>query len=89
MENKLTADKYHGNTIKHWENNAKEDFMTTPISVLKYITILEEALQSKHPTVTDEEIEKMVEEYEGVHMEYRVGYHDGLTDMRKKLTPNK
>ena len=33
---------YHGKTIEHWKNNAEEDYFTTPISVLKYITVLEE-----------------------------------------------
>ncbi len=35
-------EKYHGNTIEYWKNNAEEDYITTPISVLKYITVLEE-----------------------------------------------
>lgn len=35
-------EKYHGNTIEHWRLNAEEDYLTTPISVLKYITVLEE-----------------------------------------------
>jgi hypothetical protein len=33
---------YHGKPIEHWKDNAEEDYMTTPISVLKYITVLEE-----------------------------------------------
>ena len=32
---------YHGKTIEHWKNNAEEDYITTPISVLRYITELE------------------------------------------------
>ena len=34
--------KYHGNTVKYWKRNAEENYLTTPISVLKYITVLEE-----------------------------------------------
>jgi hypothetical protein len=34
--------KYHGNTVEYWKQNAEEDYNKTPISVLKYITVLEE-----------------------------------------------
>ena len=34
-----------GNTLEYWKNNAEEDYLKVPISVLKYITILEEALE--------------------------------------------
>ena len=29
------------NRLKYWKNNAEEDYLTTPISVLKYISELE------------------------------------------------
>jgi hypothetical protein len=35
-------EKYHGNTVEYWKQNAEENYLTTPISVLKYITVLEE-----------------------------------------------
>jgi hypothetical protein len=35
-------EKYHGNTVEYWKQNAEEDYIKTPISVLKYITVLEE-----------------------------------------------
>lgn len=31
-----------GKTLKYWKENAEEDYIKAPISVLKYITILEE-----------------------------------------------
>ena len=34
--------KYHGNTLEYWKQNAEENYRETPISVLKYITILQE-----------------------------------------------
>ena len=37
--------KSRGRTIRYWKNNAEEDYLGTPISVLKYIAILEEELQ--------------------------------------------
>ena len=35
-------EKYHGNTVEYWKQNAEENYLTTPLSVLKYITVLEE-----------------------------------------------
>ncbi len=37
-----TMEKYHGNTVEYWKQNAEENYLKTPISVLKYITVLEE-----------------------------------------------
>ena len=34
--------EYHGKTLKYWKKNAKEDYIKVPISVLKYITLLEQ-----------------------------------------------
>ena len=39
--------QYHGNTLDYWKQNAEEDYIKVPISVLKYITILENALTDK------------------------------------------
>lgn len=46
-------EKYHGNTVEYWKQNAEEDYLTTPISVLKYITVLEEQAEQlrKHAVV--------------------------------------
>jgi hypothetical protein len=46
-------EKYHGNTVEYWKQNAEEDYIKTPISVLKYITILEEQAEQlrKHDVV--------------------------------------
>ncbi len=35
-------EKHHGHTLDYWKDNAEEDYIKTPISVLKYITCLEE-----------------------------------------------
>ena len=45
--------KYHGNTVEYWKQNAEEDYIKTPISVLKYITVLEEQAEQlrKHAVV--------------------------------------
>jgi hypothetical protein len=39
--------KYHGRTVDYWKQNAEEDYLKTPISVLKYITVLEEQAGEK------------------------------------------
>ena len=46
-------EKYHGNTVEYWKQNAEENYLTTPISVLKYITVLEEQAEQlrKHAVV--------------------------------------
>jgi len=38
----------HGNTLEYWKNSAEENYLTTPISVLKYITCLEESLNKQN-----------------------------------------
>ena len=46
-------EKYHGNTVEYWKQNAEENYLTTPISVLKYITVLEEQAEQlrKHAVI--------------------------------------
>ena len=39
--------------LEYWKQNATEDYITTPISVLKYITKLEEELESTKPVNVD------------------------------------
>lgn len=34
----------HGKPLEYWKKNAEEDYIKVPISVLKYITILEEII---------------------------------------------
>ena len=40
-------------TVEYWKQNAEENYLTTPISVLKYITVLEEQAEQlrKHAVV--------------------------------------
>ena len=53
---------YHGKTIEHWKNNAEEDYLTTPISVLKYITVLEEqAKQMEKELFTEGDVKIAIE----------------------------
>ena len=37
----------HGKELGYWKNNAEEDYMKVPISVLKYITVMEELLSQE------------------------------------------
>jgi hypothetical protein len=36
---------YEGHTLEHWKNNAEEDYAKVPISVLKYISVLEDVIE--------------------------------------------
>ena len=45
--------------LNYWKNNAEEDYLTTPISVLKYISELEKLTPIELPS--DEEIEECSE----------------------------
>ena len=38
-------EELHGHTLEYWKNNAEEDYFKVPISVLKYITCLEERIE--------------------------------------------
>ena len=37
--------KLDGHTLEYWKNNCEEDYLHTPISVLKYINSLEERIE--------------------------------------------
>jgi hypothetical protein len=39
--------------LNYYKNNAEQDYIKTPISVLRYITELEQALQLKQTVVSD------------------------------------
>ena len=47
---------YHGNTVEYWKQNAEEDYVKTPISVLKYITILEEQAEQLRKHVVNRSV---------------------------------
>ena len=38
-------EELHGHTLEYWKNKAEEDYLKVPISVLKYITCLEERIE--------------------------------------------
>jgi hypothetical protein len=44
--------------LPYWKNNAEEDYMTTPISVLRYISELEKVSDEKR-----EGVEKMINQH--------------------------
>lgn len=39
---------HDGKLLEYWKQNAEENYLTTPISVLKYITILEEVIKNNY-----------------------------------------
>jgi len=46
--NKIEMRKYDGHTLNYWKNNAEEDYIKAPISVLKYITCLEKHIKQSN-----------------------------------------
>jgi len=62
-------EKYHEKTVEYWKQNAEENYLTTPISVLKYITVLEEQAEQlrKHAVSSSflaDEFHEWIELYE-------------------------
>ena len=49
--------------INYWKNNCKENYITTPISVLRYISELEKLVAFYQQEISDEEIEKAAFDY--------------------------
>lgn len=59
-------EKYHVNTVEYYKQNAEENYATTPISVLKYITVLEEQAEQlrKHAVVQrSEQLKAFIDEF--------------------------
>jgi hypothetical protein len=68
--------------INYWKNNCEEDYMTTHISVLRYISELEKLVTSSQTEISDEEIEKAVNEYAEVYQcpsEVKMCKHDVIS----------
>lgn len=63
-------EKYHGNTVEYWKQNAEENYPTTPISVLKYITVLEEQAEQLRKHAVSGRSEQLPCE----HRSYRAGH---------------
>ena len=75
--------------LAYWKNNAEENYITTPISVLKYITELENYIEIiKAQLPSDEEIiDKSKQEPDNSDIETaaRIGYVAGAKWMRNKI----
>lgn len=41
------AENYRGKTLQEWADNAEENYKTTPISVLKYIAVMEQHIDTQ------------------------------------------
>lgn len=71
--------EYHGKPIEYWKNNAEEDYSKTPISVLKYISILEE---QKAP-----EMLEMLKELINLHeLGHEIGQYDKARELVREAT---
>ena len=83
MNNKQSNTK----DLAYWKNNAEENYMTTPISVLKYITKLENQIETiKAQLPSDEEIENEAEDYTDKFVATDLyAFEDGAKWMRDKI----
>jgi len=78
--------------INYWKNNCEEDYMTTPISVLRYISELEKLVPQQE--ISDEEIEAAAltfaeeESYGVLSTDLWKGYLFGAKRMRDRLKQN-
>ena len=81
--------------LAYWKNNAEENYMTTPISVLKYITKLENHIETiKAQLPSDEEIKQEAERLYPLTGDVSIdsrnhlrkkGFIDGMEWMRDKI----
>lgn len=78
--------------LNYWKNNAEEDYLTTPISVLKYISELEKLTPIELPSDTDIEessndswITYEYEEGNLYHTTYKGGFRLGAKWMKEQI----
>jgi hypothetical protein len=70
--------------INYWKNNCEEDYITTPISVLRYISELEKLVPQQE--ISDEEIEKFADEELGtIRTDFDFGVIQGMKWYREQL----
>ena len=78
--------------LNYWKNNCEEDYINTPISVLRYITELEKVnCSTELPTSTQliSDCKKRFKELEGkVNLDYR-SYRNGYLDSFSKNVVSK
>jgi hypothetical protein len=72
MENKIVR----GKTLNYWKVNAEEDYFKVPISVLKYITILEEELKQSSITAVGCQREQLIAFMEYVQTKQAIYFID-------------
>ena len=80
-------------TVEYYKDNAEEDYLQTPISVLRYITELEQyANQSKQEKDKGlrEAAEKVVESCKYYELEMiSLKFSDAIEELEKALNQNK
>lgn len=69
--------------LAYWKNNAEENYITTPISVLKYITELEKHIEIiKAQLPSDEEIKTYLNNHS---YEFEHGFKDAIEFIKNKI----
>ncbi len=66
--------------LNYWKNNAEEDYITTPISVLRYISELEKLTPIKLPSE-----EELVEKLRPFNDEYVAGYYAAINMIEEQI----
>lgn len=72
--------------INYWKNNCEEDYMTTPISVLRYISELEKLVPQQETLYTEEQLRtamKYASEITNNKMKYMEDYIQSLNNKNK------
>lgn len=64
---------YEGHTLEHWKNNAEEDYAKVPISVFRYISVLEEAVKD---SFSREKVEVLL---------FNLAEHYGMTSTKSDI----
>ena len=67
--------------LNYWKNNAEEDYLTTPISVLKYISELEKSTPIELPS--DDEIEKEASWL--INDDVNISFREGAKWMKEQI----
>lgn len=78
---------YHGNTLEYWLENALSQYPITPISVLKYLTILE--LHVDDLTAENARLREALEAVRRHGLIEKDGYETVVKMVGEAITPSK
>lgn len=74
----ISAEELHGHTLIYWKKNAEKDYSKVPISVLKYITVLEEQTEQLRKHAVVGQSEQLVCDNHYVDLEHFMNYSESI-----------